>query len=249
VFSKPYIKFYKNNLNIDYPNIKQSGVIRSWMDKTYKKVAYLCSPMVNANAHGWVIELPQDVIIKWDGKSEGLDGENLNHVKVISGKTYNDFELISESPGVGSVTFLLNVFAKTDNNHYIIITGQPNFIFPDATALTTLIRSDFYNYQELSVGWKINTKDKEIVFPKGMPIAFIYIYPKRLIESTAVTIQPVSDKIKKDADTYIKKRDSHFKKNGLYNFPRFYKNGIGPNNEKFLDSPLKVSIKPPTINY
>jgi len=217
------------------------------MDKTYNKIAYLCTPMINANSHGWVIELPQDVVVKWNGISEGLDGESVNNIEIVSGENYNGFQLATkDSPGAGAISFLLNVFVKTSKKHYLVVTGQPNFMFQDASPITTLIRSDFYDYQELTTAWKINAKDKEVVFPKGMPIAFIYIYPKNLIEHTNVSIQPVTNKINKNSILYLKKRSKHFQENGIYKFPQFYKNGIGPNGEKFLKSPLKISVKPPT---
>ena len=44
------------------PEIKQSRLMRDWMDATYNKHAYRCLPLSMANVNGWEILLPCDVV-------------------------------------------------------------------------------------------------------------------------------------------------------------------------------------------
>lgn len=220
------------------------------MDKTYNKIAYLCPPLTHATIHGWEIRLPQDVKVKWDGKWEGIDGEDNSHVEILEGSRYNEDVLAINDSGVGQITFYLNLFAETDPDHYLIFSGPPNYIFEDAYPLSFVWRSDYYNYQALTMSWKITNPNKEIVFPKGMPIAFFTIYPKNLLESTDIEIYSLEDnnKIKQDMDSYGNKRYEILKEDP-YNFPQLYKHGIGPNGEKFLEKPWKIVLKDPEIKY
>lgn len=244
-----HLKFWKIK-NIDFPEIAQSRLKRDWMDKTYNKLAYLCTPLSNATVHGWEIKLPHDVKVIWDGKWEGVDGEDSNHVKILEGERYKDNLIATNQSGVRQISFLLNTLVETDEDHYLLISGPPNFIFEDAYPLSVVWRSDFYNYQEVSLSWKILTPNKEIIFPKGMPIAFITVYPKNLLESTEVEIdlldnnKDLSENLKKYAD-----KRAEILKNDPYKFPQLYKHGIGPNKEKFLEKPWKIVLKDPKKLY
>jgi hypothetical protein len=240
----PKITFWVENTSVDFPKIEQSNVRRDWMDKTYNKIAYICTPLSSANTHGWEIRLPHDVIVKWDGKSEGLEGESSEHVEILSGEKYQDLKIASNETGIGQINFSLNVIAETDSDHYIVVSGPPNYLFPDAEPLTTLWRSDYYVYQTLMISWKITSAEKEVVFPKNMPIAFITIYPKNLLESTDVIVKPLTAKMEDDSIRYHNNRYKHFKENGMYDFPQFYKKGIGPDQTKIFEGQKTIRLKP-----
>ena len=246
----PRIKFWKHNIDCDFPTIHQSKLKRDWMDKTYNKLAYLCPPMTHATLHGWEIRLPQDIKVKWDGVWEGIEGEDSSHVEIIDGDIYQGKIIANVDSGVRQITFLLNILAETDNDHYLLFSGPPNYIFEDAYPLSFVWRSDFYNYQELSMSWKILSSNKEIIFPKGMPIAFFTIYPKNLLESTEIEIYSAKDNLEllDNADKYSQKR-SELLKDDPYKFPQLYKHGIGPNDEKFIEKPWKIVLKDPTVKY
>jgi len=243
----PFIKFWKIS-DMDFPEISQSKLKKEWMDKTYNRLAYLCTPLSNATVHGWEIKLPHDIKVIWDGKWEGIDGEDSSHVTIIEGEKYNGQVIASNQSGVRQLSFLLNVYVETDPDHYLLFSGPPNYIFEDAYPLSFLWRSDFYNYQELSFSWKILTPNKEIIFPKGMPIAFFTIYPKHLLESTDIEVDLSSNNldIQNNALKYSEKR-SELLNDDPYKFPQLYKHGIGPNDEKFLDKPWKIVLKDPKI--
>jgi hypothetical protein len=50
-----------------------------------------------------------------------------------------------------------------------------------------------------------------------------------------------------DIDKYIKKRTRLSRELGQYNWAQLYRNGIGPNDEKFLDKPFKPKLQNPKI--
>jgi hypothetical protein len=246
---KPYIKIWKRDISIDFPEIRQGSIKREWMDKTYKRLAYFCPPITQANVHGWEFLLPHDVVVRWDGISEGFEGEDSSHVSIVSGGYLGDLKIATVEPAVGQITFLFNLTVQTDPNHYLIISGPPNYIFPDAEPLNAIWRSDFFKHHDLSFAWKMTTKDKDIVFPKGMPIAFMINYPKELLESTEISIHDLTQnkELEEDIDKYIKKRTKLSRKLGQYNWAQLYRNGIGPNDEKFLDKPFKPKLQNPKI--
>lgn len=246
----PTIKIWKEFPDSDYPHISQSKMKRDWMDETYKNVAYKCPPMNNATVHGWEVRLPHDVKIIWNGKWKGIDGEQRTQVQILEGEYYQGNLIVSTDPGVGTITFLLNILAETDKNHYLVMSGPPNYIFPDAEPLSVVWRSDYYNYNNLSSTWKINTANKEVVFPKNMPICFFTIYEKNLLESTTIEIHSLKNNpdLLDYRSKYAQKRSDLLQKDPE-NFPQLYKHGIGVGNDKFIDSPWKIVLKDPVIKY
>jgi hypothetical protein len=242
--SSPKIIFWSDDINAPYPKIEPASVRREWMNKTYNKLAYMCTPLLDAMSDGWEIKLPQDVVVKWNGLSEGLDGERQDNVSIISGEFYKDIKIVSTDTGVGALTFVLGLIAETDEDHYLKISGPPNYMFKDAEPLTGLLRSSRFMDHPLQVTWKITNPDKEILFPKGMPICFISIHKKNTTESTDVEIRQIDENKGNKFLKYTKMRSNHFKKNGPYNFPQFYKNGIDENGKKVLNSIKKIILKP-----
>jgi hypothetical protein len=240
----PKIIFWSDNINASYPKIEPASVHRDWMHKTHNKLAYMCTPLLEAMSNGWEIKLPQDVVVKWNGLSEGLDGENASNVSIISGEFYNDIKIVSLDTGIGTVTFLFNLIAETDEDHYLTISGPPNYIFKDAEPLTGLVRSNRFTDHPLQLTWKLTSPNTEIVFPKGMPICFISINKNNTIESTEVEVREIGKDKNIRFNKYTTMRSNYFKKNKNYNFPQFYKNGINENGEKVLNSIKKIVLKP-----
>jgi hypothetical protein len=241
--NNPKIIFWSKEINLEYPKLEQAEIKRDWMDKTYKKLAYLCTPLVAANSNGWQIKLPQDIVVKWNGVSEGIDGESQNNVEILSGAFYNNIKIATPETGAGSITFTFNLVPQTDPDHYLIVSGPPNYIFKDAQPLTGLLRTDHFMEHPLQITWKINVSDKEIIFPKGMPVCFITIHKKDLIEQTEVEIRQVDEKTEDRFKKYAKMRSDHFEKNGPYSYPKFYKNGINEYGEKKEESIKRIILK------
>ena len=243
----PRITIWKRDYEVDYPIVKQGSARRDWMDKTFNKLAYYCSPMTTSNLHGWEFRLPQDVVVKWDGVWEWQDGEDPSHIQLISGGEYKGLKIATTESGVAQITFQFSCWVETDPDHYLILHGPPNYMFPDAEPLSVVWRSDFFKYQDLSMGWRAVVPNKEIVFPKGMPIAFMTIHPKNLHEETNISFKNIENnpELYDNFKKYMNKRSEHYKENGAYAFPQLYKHGIGPNDEKFLEKPFRPSLMEP----
>jgi hypothetical protein len=243
----PKIIFWTDNIEAEYPKIEPASIRREWMDKTYNKLAYKCTPLLDAMSNGWEIKLPQDVIVSWDGLSEGIDGESPEHISIISGEFYKGIKIVSKDTGVGAVTFVFGLIAETDDDHYLTISGPPNYMFKDAQPLTGLLRSNRFMDHPLQVTWKINTANKEILFPKGMPLCFISIHKKNITELTDIEIKYADKEKRESFEKYTTTRSQHFGDNGQYEWPQFYKNGIDYNGDK-VDKTIKKRILKP-IRY
>ena len=242
--TSPYIKIWKTS-NSDYPIIDAASIKRDFLDKTFNKIGYSCAPLTLANQHGWWFTLPQDVVVIWDGLREGIDGEDGGHVRIVEGEYYNGLRIVTNESGVGQVTFLFHCTIETDPDHYLIFSGPPNYFHDDAKPLEAVWRSDFFNYESVSFNWIPTTKNKEIVFPKGMPVLFIKNYPKGLIDDTEVIVDQMenSQPLKNDFKRYIAQRNEWFADKGPYDFRNFYRKGIGPDYRKVTEKPLKISHK------
>jgi hypothetical protein len=242
--SKPKIIFWTDNIDAPYPKIEPASVHRDWMDKTYNKLAYMCTPLLDAMSNGWEIKLPQDVVVKWNGISEGIEGEDSNNISIISGEFYEGIKIASNDTGVGAVTFVFNLVAETDDDHCLTISGPPNYIFSDAEPLTGLLRSNRFMDHPLQITWKINVANKEIVFPKGMPVCFISIHKKNTTEETDIEIKQMNSDHSNKILKYTNMRSNYFQDNGQYSFPQFYKNGINQDGIKAAETIKKIKAKP-----
>lgn len=240
----PKIIFWTNNIDAEYPKVEPASIRREWMDKTHNKLAYKCTPLLDAMSNGWEIKLPHDIVVSWDGLSEGIEGENSSHVSILSGEFYKDVKIASNDTGVGAVTFLFGLIAETDDEHYLTVSGPANYIFKDAQPLTGLLRSNRFMDHPLQVTWKINTPNKEITFPKGMPVCFISINKKNTTELADVQIKQIDKEKKERFIKYTMMRSDYFRNNGQYAWPQFYKKGINEDGDKVSKSITKRVLKP-----
>lgn len=246
--SNPYIKVWKVDSSVDYPIIEPANIKRQFLDNTYKKTAYNCTLLTQANQHGWWFLLPQDVVVEWDGINKGIEGDSPSHVKIIEGEYFQGLKIVTNEIGYGQVAFDFNCNIETDENHYLIFSGPPNYFYEDAKPLEVIWRSDFFNYHQITFHWLITTPNKKIVFPKGMPILFIKNYPKELLESTDFYIEDLDNnkKLKQDTFDYNIQIADWQKEHHLYNYRKFYKNGIGSKYKKMIKNPLSnIKLKAP----
>lgn len=246
----PYIRLWRHNNSVDYPIVESSKIQRDFLDKTYNKIGYSCTPITLANQHGWWFTLPQDIVVEWNGIREGQAGENGDNVKILEGEYYNGLRIATTESGVGQISFLLNCSIETDPDHYTIISGPPNYFHDDAKPLEVIWRSDFYNYHEASFNWIITTKDKPVVFPKGMPVAFIKNYPKNLLNNTDFFVSDLSDnqQLKDDTREYVMQRNDWFRDRSPYEFRYWYRRAIGPGYKKMTNDPISLNLKEPEID-
>jgi hypothetical protein len=240
----PKIIFWSDNLDAEYPKIEPASIRRDWMDKTSNKFAYKCTPILDAMSNGWEIKLPQDLIVRWDGPSDELREHYAPPVSIISGQFYKDIQVATNETGSGFITFVFGFIAETDDDHYLTISGPPNYIFKDAQPLTGLLRSNRVLHHPLQITWKINTENKEILFPKGMPLCFISIHKKHTTELTDVEIRQTNKEKQDNFTKYTRMRAEYKGSDGQWTWAQFYKKGIDESGTKVYESIKKMILKP-----
>ncbi len=238
-----FIRLWTQDQNKFPYKVKQGSVKRDFLSETYKSHAYNCQPTTIVNTHGWEFLLPHDVEVIWNG----VNDTNPDNVRIISGEYYNDVRIASNLTANGTITFQLNCYFETDKDHYIMMNGSPNYFIDGAKPMSALWRSDYYTFGEANFCWKLTEANKVITFKKGTPVVFIYNYPKNLLESTSISIESLSDNLDLalKISKYSEKRNKFYEDNEDWSWGNFYKKGIGPDNEKYLDSVFKINLMEP----
>lgn len=174
------------------PSIRQAEVRRDWMDETYKKHAYKCLPLTEANVNGWELVLQQDVVIQWDGGltvPRVLSGEKMTFE--TNGQTY-EREIVMPSI-VGIMSFTTGWSFSTPPGIGTWISGSPNYFVDGAVPLTAHIPSDWWP-DEFNMNWKITKIGEPVVFPAGSPFMFFQFYDTSLMPSVEFTVENYWDK-------------------------------------------------------
>jgi hypothetical protein len=194
--------------------------------------------MTTANLHGWEFVLREDVEVIWDG----ISNTEPNHVKVLRGEYgSNGKKIVDTTTANATITFNLDAYIQTDEDHYCLLMGPPNHFVQGAKPMSALIRSDWYKTSPLQYCWQITTPNKPVVFPKGTPFLFMLNYPKNLIESTELLVSPMTKEDHDNINNYQSERQKYYKENPG-KFPNMYRKGINSlteNSEKFIDKVYK----------
>lgn len=158
------------------PVIAQSRVRRDWMDATYKKHAYQCLPMTVANVSGWELQLEEEVIAEWNGRPE-------SNVIILSGGTTASGRVQAQPNIVGMVTFDMGWVFQTDEPYCVLASGPPNYHLEGARPLTASVPSWWWP-DPFQMNWALTKSNEPVIFPAGMPFAFITIYnPEDMINA------------------------------------------------------------------
>jgi len=205
------------------PEIRQASVRRDWMDETYKKHAYKCLPLTEANVNGWEVLLQHDVVVQYDGGPTVpriLEG----HTKTfeIDGHSY-ERDIVMPSI-VGIMSFCVGWKFATPPGVATWITGSPNYFVDGAVPLTGHIPSDWWP-DEFNMNWKITKIGEPVVFPAGMPFMFFQFYDTSLMPSVEFNVNNMWDDDQKDLND-ARMRYSVAKREKLVNEPWTWMGGI-----------------------
>jgi len=159
------------------PVIAQSRVKRDWMDATYNKHAYQCLPMTVANVSGWELRLEEEVVAEWDGHPN-------SNVTILSGATTTSGRS-QALPNIASmVSFTMGWVLRTDEPYCTLMSGSPNYVLEGARPLTASIPSWWWP-DTYEMNWALTKVNEPVIFPAGMPFAFISIYnPEDMINAS-----------------------------------------------------------------
>ena len=154
------------------------------MDETYKKHAYKCLPLTEANVNGWEVVLQEDVVIEWDGGPtvpRVLSGQTATFT--TNGQTY-ERDIVMPSI-VGIMSFCVGWTFHTPPGIATWISGSPNYFVDGAVPLTAHIPSDWWP-DEFNMNWKITKIGKPVTFPAGSPFMFFQFYDTSLMPSITI---------------------------------------------------------------
>jgi hypothetical protein len=89
--------------------------------------------------------------------------------------------------------------------------------------------------------------DRPVTFPKGMPIMFLQNYPIGLLESTEIAFGDYENnlELKENTEKYALKKSEFYTEAQPWTWSNFYKKGVGPNDERFLESIFRVKLMEP----
>lgn len=151
----------------DAMELHPSSNKRKWMDETPDKFAYRCLPLQIANASGWVLLNPCDLIISWNG---GNRKDDLTIHIARSDMNYGGCPF-----GYGIVTFHPGYIFRTTDNYDLLMTGPPNYFYDFMSPLTGIVET-FWLPFTTTMNWKLN-RPGTFEIKKNDPLAFIMPIP------------------------------------------------------------------------
>jgi len=163
--------------------IKQSRLKRDWMDSTYNKHAYQCTPVTTANVSGWEMLLPEDVTVIWNGGN--------SPAQIISGGVHNGWNFAHSNIN-GMISFATGWVINTESPYHLWATGSPNYYVDGASPMTATIPSDWWP-DELQTNWIITKINEPVIFKKGEPFIFFTIFDPALMPSANFEVVNRSD--------------------------------------------------------
>lgn len=239
----PSITLWKIDKDISFPEVRQGTINRQFLDDTHNSHGYHCPPVTSSNVSGWEFLLPQDVVVIWDGISDS----DPDHIKIISGEFLENKKIVETVTGNATIRFMSNIIIETDENHFSILSGAPNYFIDGAESYNVVLRTDHHNYSESFIGWRITRPNQEILFPKGMPFMFLRNYPKTLLQDTSIFLKNLTDsqsKMKETSEYSKMMKDFYDNKKG-WQFSGWYKKGISPNHPNGKELTIRPVLKNP----
>lgn len=233
------LEFYK--IYDDYfPKVEQAKSRRDWMDNTTDKHPYKCIPITRANAHGWTIRLPHDIIVQWDG------GDQPGNLQILEGHYMdNGIGLVDTSLGSGVLSFHPGMLVKTPKPYNLYVTGAPNELVKGAVPLTGVVETWWSPYT-FTMNWKIRYVNRPVLFPKGL--GYVHFFPINSVEleEWSTTVKPVEEHVHyKEYIEWSADRAANPQKRHDY-----YKHGVDPSGCPIADPEfhkLKLSLQEPKL--
>lgn len=196
--------------------------------------------MSSANRHGWEILMPHDVEIIWDGISDSSS----EHVKILKGESFTSGQRFAHTgTGNSTITFCLNALLETDDNHYSLLSGSPNYFLDGVKPMNGLIRSDWYHFNPIEFSWKVTTPNKKIVFEKDQPFLFLTNYPKNLINKTDFIVTKATSEEVERMSQYGKDRQKFYEDHKKWT--HWYRDGIEGNSGNSFAGAEKIIPQEP----
>jgi hypothetical protein len=204
---------------------------RSWFTNHF----YRCLPLSIANQYGFILTLPFDIELTWDG-TEPITGVT------IKSDENSYFKVISLF-GSGIVTIITPYFLRTPPGVNLMTINPPNYILPNITVMNGVIETDNLR-GPFTLNLKLQIPGITTTLKKGMPISGILPIPRYFADE--FTLKDAADIFtQEEIDEENKANDDHgdlrlasnmeAQKNDNYKPDRLYMRGIDIYKNKFKD--------------
>jgi hypothetical protein len=205
---------------------------RSWFTPHF----YRCLPLSIGNQYGFILTLPFDIQLSWDGR------ESVEGVTVISENNQSWFTVKSLF-GSGIVTIVTPYFLKTPPGVNLMTINPPNYILPNITVMSGVIETDNIRGQ-FTFNIKLQMPGITTTLKKGMPISGIIPIPRyfadgfSLKDARDIFTQEEVDEENKANDDHADLRFNDIlkaQKENKYKPDRLYMRGMDVYKNKFPD--------------
>lgn len=157
------------------PHIRPAEATRPWMDASPDGFAYRCLPLNIANAHGWEILSPCDVLATWNGRPGATDVTI--HLPADTPKLIAPVSIF----GQGVLTFHIHGLFRTPPGWNLWVGGSPNRPKEDIYPLSGVIETDWSPYT-FTMNWRFTRRNHWVKFEKGEPICFVFPVQRNALE-------------------------------------------------------------------
>lgn len=150
---------------------------RDWFGKHF----YKCLPLTIGNMQGFLVSVPFDFAVMWNG---GNNKEDLLFSSSEKEKTYNNKKHIRVLSHFGHGIFTLDLpfMLKTPPGVNLMTISPPNYISYGLNTMTGVVESDNLR-QYFTVNIKVNLVNEWITIPSGYPLAGIIPIPRYFCDS------------------------------------------------------------------
>lgn len=156
---------------------------RAWMDRTDRRYAYRCLPLVLANQAGWIIRSPVAVTARWNG------GPLLKDTRLWFSKGRQERRIVSHF-GSGILTFTIPFLFQTPPGINLWVKGPSNHIKDGIQPLEGIVETD-WNEATFTMNWKLTRPDHTVRFEAGEPICMIVPQQRGLLEELVPVRKPL----------------------------------------------------------
>lgn len=155
------------------PIIEPASPQREWMERTADKFAYRCLPLAIANAHGWVVKVPQAFSVRWNGQIMAQNSLEF----VMEGQPVPGAPPPASVFGNGVLTFHIGALFQTSPGWNLIFTGPFNDAKHGIYALSGVLETDWMPF-EASMNWRFTEPNRWVRFEAGDPYCFLFPVPR-----------------------------------------------------------------------
>ena len=169
---------------------------RSWFTNHF----YRCLPLSIANQYGFVLTLPFDIELTWDG-TEPIEGVTIKIEKNAS------WFSVTSLFGSGIVTIITPFFLKTPPGVNLMTINPPNYILPNITVMNGVVETDNIR-GPFTFNIKLQIPGITTTLKKGMPISGIIPIPRYFADG--FTLKDAEDVFtKEEVEEENKANDDH----------------------------------------